>query len=254
MLEWFTHNGLSLNPTKTEVLNIGTRNGVGLMKDVPFVQVAGCQIKPADDIKSLGVTLDCHLSFDKHVDLVCKSTSYHIRALRHIRASITFDMAKTVAHAIVGSKLDYCNSLLAGMTSTNLNKLQRIQNSLARVVTGKRKFDNITPVLKELHWLPIARRIDYKLATIVYKTRATQEPQYLNSLLIDYVPGRNLRSMNQQRLTVPRYQTETASRRFSVCAPRVWNSLPLDVRNSVSIASFRKNLKTYYFGVAYKDK
>ena len=185
---------------------------------------------------------------------MCKSTSYHIRALRHIRASITFDMAKTVAHAIVGSKLDYCNSLLAGMTSTNLNKLQRIQNSLARVVTGKRKFDNITPVLKELHWLPIARRIDYKLATIVYKTRATQEPQYLNSLLIDYVPGRNLRSMSQQRLTVPRYQTETASRRFSVCAPRVWNNLPLDVRNSVSIASFRKNLKTYYFGVAYKDK
>ena len=197
VLEWFTHNGLSLNPTKTEVLNIGTRNGVGLMKDVPFVQVAGCQIKPADDIKSLGVTLDCHLSFDKHVDLVCKSTSYHIRALRHIRASITFDMAKTVAHAIVGSKLDYCNSLLAGMTSTNLNKLQRIQNSLARVVTGKRKFDNITPALKELHWLPIARRIDYKLATIVYKTRATQEPQYLNSLLIDYVPGRNLRSMSK---------------------------------------------------------
>ena len=122
VLEWFTHNGQSLNPTKTEVLNIGTRNGVGLMKDVPFVQVAGCQIKPADDIKSLGVTLDCHLSFDKHVDLVCKSTPYHIRALRHIRASITFDMAKTVAHAIVGSKLDYCISLLAGMTSTNLNK------------------------------------------------------------------------------------------------------------------------------------
>ena len=123
----------------------------GLMKAVPFVQVAGCQIKPADDIKSLGVTLDCHLSFDKHVDLVCKSTSYHIRALRHIRASITFGMAKTVAHAIVGSKLDYCNSLLAGMTSTNLNKLQRIQNSLARVITGKRKFDKITPMLKELH-------------------------------------------------------------------------------------------------------
>ena len=72
--------------------------------------------------------------------------------------------------------------------------------------------------------------------------------------MIDYVPGRNLRSMSQQRLTVPRYQTETASRRFSVCAPRVWNNLPLDVRNSVSIASFRKNLKTYYFGVAYKDK
>ena len=134
-------------------------------------------------------------------------------------------MAKTVAHAIVGSKLDYCNSLLAGMTSTNLNKLQRIQNSLARVITGKRKFDNITPVLKERHWLPIARRIDYKLATIVYKTRATQEPQYLNSQLIDYVPGRNLRSMSQQRLTVPRYQTETASGRFSVCAPRVWNNL-----------------------------
>ena len=156
-------------------------------------------------------------------------------------------MAKTVAHAIVGSKLDYCNSLLAGITLTNLNKLQRIQNSLARVVTGKRKFDSITPVLKEMLWFPVARRIDYKLATIVYKTRANQEPQYLNSLLIDYMPGRNLRFMHQQRLTVPRYQTEIASRRFSVYALRVWNSLPLDVRSSVSIASFRKKLESSLF-------
>ena len=69
VLEWFTHSGLSLNPTKTEFLNIG--NGFGLMKNVPFVQVAGCQIKPADDIQSLDGTLDCHQSFDKHGDFKC---------------------------------------------------------------------------------------------------------------------------------------------------------------------------------------
>ena len=150
VLNWFTHNGLSLNPSKTEVLIMGTRQMVQHI-ETPSVPLAGCDIKRCDVLKSLGVTIDEHLTFDKHVSDICRSTSFHIRALAHVRRSITTDMAKTVASAIVGSKLDYCNSLLYGASAKNIPRLQRIQNNLARVVVRRGKCASITPVLAELH-------------------------------------------------------------------------------------------------------
>jgi len=84
----------------------------------------------------LGVTLDCHLSLDKHISSICKSAYYHIRSLRHIRSAINDDMAKSVASSLVCSHLDHANSLLFGTTQKNINCPQRVQNTLARVATS----------------------------------------------------------------------------------------------------------------------
>ena len=92
-----------------------------------------------------------------------------ICALRHIRASLTTEASKTIAAAIVGSRLDFCNSLLAGSSVSNLTRLQRVQNSLARVVAQKRWFCHITPVLSDLHWLPVRHRISFKIATVTFR-------------------------------------------------------------------------------------
>jgi len=91
-------------------------------------------ISLADHIKVLGVTLDKHLTFDDHVKSVCKSAFYHIRAMRHIRPALTEDMAKTIASALVGARLDYANSVLVGVKTKNVARLQRSQNAVARVV------------------------------------------------------------------------------------------------------------------------
>jgi hypothetical protein len=253
VLEWFTHNGLSLNPTKTEILFMGTRQMINHVKSRTSVQVAGCSITPSDNLKSLGVTLDNNLTFDKHVGNICRSASYHIRALKHIRRSLTLDMAKSVATAIVGSRLDYCNSLLYGVSKKNINKLQSIQNSLARVVTQRRKYDRITPVLIDLHWLPVEQRIRYKISTLVFKIRQSKQPAYLASLINDYVPGRDLRSSEQSKykLAEPRSKTVLASRRFSSAAPVIWNSIPLTIQSSQSLDSFKSKLKTHLFKLAY---
>ena len=117
--------------------------------------VAGAPIAISKHIKSLGVTLDGKLSFDKHVDNVCRGCYFHIRALRHVRSAMSRDTANMVACAIVSSRLDYRNSVLAGMSSANLDRLQRVQNTLARVVTETRRRGHITPVLAGLHWLPV---------------------------------------------------------------------------------------------------
>ena len=239
---WFTHNGLCLNPLKSEVLFLGTRQQLkGEAGNLTAVNITGCQIKLAENIKSLGVILDNELSLDDHIQKICQSAQFHIRALRHIRQSLTSETACSVACSIVGSRLDYCNSILHGISGKNLDKLQRIQNTLARVVAGKRKFDHITPVLKKLHWLPIRQRIIYKIASIVFKVKQTHEPAYLACHLVDSVPTRLLRHNPQNILVKPRARTILASRAFSIAAPSIWNDLPQDIRVLNNLGSFKNN-------------
>ena len=237
--DWFTHNGLALNPSKSEVMFLGTRPQVRAIGQVPVVKVAGHEIHPSDTIKNLGVVLDSELTFSKHIDMICKASCYHIRALRHIKQSIDSQTLKTIACAIVGAKLDYCNSILHGISVGNLNRLQRVQNMLARVVTGTKKFDHITPILKDLHWLPMARRIDFKLATIVFNVRKSKQPEYLSALVIDYEQSRSLRSENKRFIYTPRTNTKLAGRRFSSAAPAIWNNLPCDIRTCEDLGTFK---------------
>jgi len=107
------------------------------------VNVAGRVVPFADAVKILDVTIDNHLKFDQHVQNVCKSAYYHIRALKHIRSSLSSDMARTVASALVNSRHDSANSVLYGTSAANISRLQRVQNALARVVTYTKRAEHI---------------------------------------------------------------------------------------------------------------
>ena len=121
-----------------------------------------------------------HLSLDKHISSICKSAYYHIRSLRHIRSAITDDMAKSVASSLVCSRLDYANSLLFGTTQKNINRLQRVQNTLARVAASHAlpRGTRSSGILQDLHWLPIDQRIEFKLATLTYNILNSSQPAY----------------------------------------------------------------------------
>ena len=248
---WFLMNGLCLNPSKSESIFLGTGAQVNKAKSHSSILVADNAIVVAREIKSLGVVLDEKLSFDAHVDKICKAAQYHIRALRHIRQSLSTEVAKSVACSIVGSRVDYCNSLLIGISAKNINKLQKIQNTVARVITGHRKFDHITPVLKDLHWLPIKSRLKFKLSTIVFKTLSSNQPAYLRELMHHPPLVRTLRSTENNYLVVPRCKTVIASRAFSIAAPTVWNEIPVEIRNSTSLLTFKKKLKTFFFDQSF---
>ena len=98
---------------------------------------------------------------------------------------------------MVCARLDYCNAVLYGTSKSNIQKLQRLQNSLARVVTGTRRSDRIQPVLARLHWLNIADRITYKVALLMYKVVTSQKPEYLFDLIRFNIPVRQLRSSDR---------------------------------------------------------
>ena len=169
-------------------------------------------------------------------------------------------MANTIACVIVGAKLDYCNSLLYSTSVANIAKLQRVQNSLARVVTGTRKYDHITPTLAKLHWLPVSHRITFKVATLTFKTLQFGKPTYLSSRIHRYHPSRDLRSANEIRLQPPNIsliRIATASIAFSATAPTIWNNLPTDIRAHLatnSLFTFRREIKKYLFQLAFPPR
>ena len=196
--------------------------------------------------------LDGNLNFNDQVKNVCRASFFHIRPLRHVHPSLTEERANVVACAHVQSQVDYANSLHTGMSSVNFDKLQLMQNTLARVATLTRKRDHIQPSLKRLHWLPICQCVDFKVALLTYSIRYSGEPQHLNSLLMDYKPTRSLRSAEEHLLVVPRTKLSSTSQAFSVAAPKFWNNLPLDIRNSKTMSTFRKLLKTYLYKQVYE--
>ena len=225
----------------------GTAQRVGALKSSTAVVIAGAPIAFSDYVKSLGFTFDSHLSFDKHVNNLCRACYFNIRALRRMSR----ETAITVAYAVVSVRLDYCNALLAGMSKANLDKLQRVQNALARVVTGQHRRYHITPALVELHWLPVRARITFRVATLVYKLRETRKPSYLSELISDYVPARQLRSSFKTLLVEPFFRLKMGWRSFRYVGPVTWNNIPEDIRTIETLGSFKKHLKSFLFKRSY---
>ena len=249
---WFVENALLLNPTKTEAVIFGTSQRLSQVNRPQGVRVAGADVQFADYVKLLGVTLDSTLSFDKHVIEVTRSCHYHIRALRHIRPLLTLDTAKAMAVAIVGSRLDYCNSVLYGMSQANINRLQRVQNILARVVARAPWTVSSLDIRRDLHWLPVSHRINFKLCLLTWKTLHTARPPYLSELITHYLPPRALRSSNTNLLARPTGITSNfTSRAFSVSAPSTWNSLPTHIRSLDKLSTFKRQLKSHLFQSAF---
>lgn len=154
----------------------------------------------------------------------------------------------------VSSRLDYCNSLYTGLTKHNLDRLQLVQNAAASLLTGTTKFEHITPVLAELHWLPVKFRIDFKILLFIFKALQGQAPLYISELLSTYSAARPLRSTTQQLLAIPKTRLKTrGDRAFSVIAPKLWNSLPLHIKSCNTIVSFKTNLKTHFYSLAFNS-
>ena len=204
-------------------------------------------LTPSDSVRNLGVIFDTDFSFHKHVSNICKSCFYHIGDLRRIRRHMPLSTAKKIYNALISSRLDYCNSLLNNIAKQDLSKLQRVQNCLARVVLRAPRFSPSLPLLKQLHWLPVNYRIQFKLSTLTYRALAINQPPYLASSNIP----RQLRSSTSQQLSIPRTKLNMGKRAFSVAAPIIWNVLPTTLKSCESFASFRKNLKTYLFRIAF---
>jgi len=155
-----------------------------------------------------------------------------------------------MAAAIIGARIDYCNSLLYGTTERNLNRLQKVQNATARIVRQASFQTSATALRQQLHWLPIRQRITYKLVTLTFKAKYCRTPLYLHEQLRDHQVARALRSTTAPLFCRPFVSTVFASRAFCYSAPQGWNCLGTSTRSANTFSSFRRCLKSELFAAA----
>ena len=250
--KWMAENLLKLNDDKTEVLLITPRDQAESLA----VNVGGFDIAPGvAPPRNLGVLFDSSMCLNHHINKLCKSLNYNIYSIGKIRRYLDKSTAETLVNCIVTSKLDYCNSLLYGIHGYQLERLQRCHNNAARVITLTRKYEHITPVLRELHWLPVKFRIIYKILVMAHKSLHDHGPVYLRDLLEWYQPPRSLRSESKHQLREPSWRLKTfGARRFEFAAPHLWNNvLPTNLRSEPSVDEFKSKLKTHLFSMAYSE-
>ena len=232
--DWMIASQLKLNPDKTEFILIGTKAQRDKSKKYFTTKLLDQDVTPTDSAQNLGVEFDKDFNFKKHISKVCRSCYYHIRDLRRLRRCLTAAVTKTIATSLVLSKLDYCNSILYNIPNREINKVQNVQNCLARVVTPSPQFCRVTPLVKSLHWLPVQFRIKHKICTLTYEEINSCQPVYLHNLLKPLNRTCNLGSSDDDQLVVPRASSKMSKRAFSVAAPQLCNCIPLEIKKSKS--------------------
>ena len=174
---------------------------------------------------------------------------YNFHHIRSVRKYLTVNLCKTLACSFILSHLDYANSLLYGLLSADLDKFQRIQNLTAKLVQNRTHFDSVTSCLRQLHWLPVKLRIDFKIVVLVFKCSTGGAPAYLRDPISVRSFRRGLCAANSGiLLNVPRNSRSTfLDRSFAVAGPCLWNDLPLCIRSKSLLADFKVSVKTHYF-------
>ena len=170
-------------------------------------------------------------TMSSHVSHLVQVAFLKLRELSYFRRCLTNESAKTAVHVYVTSRLEYCNSLLFGLPQELTMKMQSVMNAAGRLVTKIRKFDHITPVLRDLHWLLVSYRCQFKILLLVFKCIHKLAPSYLCKRII-LKPKRGLRSDNKSVLDIPLIKLELktySDRSFSVARPTLWNILPSDI-------------------------
>jgi hypothetical protein len=201
----------------------------------------------------LGVIFDKKFTMEDQINSVSRGMLYHIRNLKAIRNLLPTEGIEQLMHSLVSSRLDYCDALLYNVPAYQLQKLQRIQNIAARVVTLTPIRMHITPVLKSLHWLPVTNRIVFKVLLLAFKCVNSLAPEYLCDLVKLSVKSYDSRSNANYLLEVPRTYLKTyGDRSFSFAAATEWNKIPLIIRQAETVDKFKQKVKTYLFDLCFK--
>ena len=249
---WAVENKLVLNDAKTELVHFTSRFSTSSLPP-PRITIGDSEIVASSSARNLGVKVDHNLCMSDHISSVCQNALAALRRIGQIRPFLNSATCARLVHALVTSRLDSCNSILFGLPLHEINRLQRVQNTAARLVAMISRHEHITPVLKSLHWLPIHERTIYKLLLLTYKAVHGMSPIYIAENISLYNPSYNTRSSSKLLLDHTRKSSTKyyGDRAFTTAAPTLWNNLPFTVRSSPTVTVFKTRLKTHLFSVKY---
>jgi len=241
LLDWVRANKLTLHPKKTKCILIGSRQR--LTESSLSLNIDNHVITPDENIKSLGVILDSNLSWDAHIDLLLNKARSSLNALKRSKHFIDQETHINLYNALVTPHLDYCCEVWGNTNKGQTDKLQRIQNRAARIITGATYEIRSKDVLDSLGWQPLKHRRDLSVATLMFKCLNNQSPNYIKEMFKKNceITSYNLRG-SKHSLFIPRFNTEYGKKSFSYRGAKMWNSLPEDTKSKKSLSSFKKAL------------
>ena len=251
LYNWFSANMLVCNRDKSNFIYFTSKfHNHSSPFSIPF---GSSVLHPVDTVRNLGVNWDKHLSMRSNISKCCKMTSFSLNRIGSLRNYFDKLSMERLVHACISTRLDYCNALLYGLPDREINRLQRIQNAAARLISCSKKHDHIVPVLKSLHWLPVKARIEYKILLLTFKILCGCCPSYLANLISFHDSSYNLRSKSLDLLRQPRSRIKFyGDRTFSYASPLLWNPLPNFIKQSGSIDIFKRHIKTFLFNRHYQ--
>ena len=246
---WMCNNQLKLNEDKTEAILFSTPSLSSYHCLPSSIMVGTHEILFSDKVRSLGFILDSNLTVKQHVIKICQTAYYELKRISSIRRYLTEDAAKQLVTSCVLSRLDYCNSLLMGTPNSVIQPMQKVQNTAARLILRAPHHQNFTPLVQQLHWLPVSEQTKYKTACLSYNEITGSAPSYLSKLLHFYSLSRSLRSSSDTcMLKIQRFNRKTHGfRTFSHFGTHTWHNLPQDIRHSATLSSFKSQRKTFHF-------
>ena len=246
--KWMGKHYLQINPGKTEIVVFGSPAVLNdlTLKGV-FLNSKTC-IRLSPVAKSLGFRLDSTLSFRHQVKSVKTASFLKLRNIGRMRSFLSTKQMSMLVQALIMSSLDYCNALYYGCAKSIINQLQNIQNRACRIIFGLHRKQPVDEKMKSLHWLKVEQRIEFKLCLLIYKALNGLAPSYICEL----ITFNNISSRRTSSLHVPLVK-ESHPRAFQTLAPSLWNQLPLHIKTSKDVVSFKSLLKTHLFKKSYND-
>ena len=242
---YFDQNGLLINPGKTQFIIIGSRQNIAKIPENIQINYDNNKIVPSVSVKNLGIYIDRFMTFEVHVEEVRKKVMGILIFLNRIKDSIPPTTRTQVVETLALSIVNYCLKIWGTANRAQLQKVQMLQNFAARIAVGNvRKYEHITPHINKLKWLKTSNKCIFDTCIYIFKLLNHQLPAWLLSLpRVREMIFRNTRQRNN--LFVPPTRTMAGEREMGVRGPKLWNSLPDSVKNSTSIYSFKRSLKTY---------
>ena len=243
--DWMAQNHLQLNESKGEIILFGTSTSVTQIST--RLGTLSPLVKPT--VKNLGVMFDSDLTFKPQVRAVVQSCFFQLRTIAKIKSFLSHSNLQTVILMFIFSRLDNCNALYSGLPDKTIQPLQLVQNAPARLLSGAKMRDHISPILRSLHWLPVKQRIIFKTLTFVYKAMNGLAPAYLSELLTRSSNSSwSLRSAERLSLKVPwTNKAKRGARAFAAIGPTEWNKLPFNIKSANTLQTFKARLKTHLF-------
>ena len=253
--KWMRQNKLRLNDEKTEVMLFGDKRCIDPLSLNILVRVGYQSIPLKDVVKYLGVYIDSSLRLEKHFNGLIQQSFSCLTNLFKIRSYLDINGAKTLVQSLIMSRLDYCNSIFTSLPEKNLDRLERVLNASARFIFKLEKGTPTTTYKIQLHWLPVKKRCEFKLLTFVHKCiYDTNSPKYLKDLLGQVYHQTDLRSNHNRSLIQPKTSlVSIGNRSFYASGPCHWNRLPPRIRQTETLKSFKKYVKTSLFAKCYEQ-